>query len=84
MNPAARLGDSHACPKCGPNTIVTASGGPLREGTPVALVGDTTACGATILTGSAACRVNGRPVAMIGSKTSHGGTITSGSSQLRV
>lgn len=50
--PAARLGDVHVCPNCGPNAIVTGSTMTIIEGQPAAGLGDSTACGATIVTGS--------------------------------
>lgn len=74
----ARIGDVHVCPLHGPNAIVSC-GKALVGGLPVARMGDTTACGATILKGSTLCLDGGKPVAYVGSPTSHGGLITTGS-----
>ncbi len=80
MVPIARLGDTHACPRCGktPNVIET-GGSALIDGRRVARVGDKTSCGATIIEGSSLGTDNGKPVAYVGCKTSHGGVIVTGS-----
>lgn len=82
MLPVARLGDKHACPKCGMNAIVTGGSG-LVDGRPVAREGDKTACGATIIKGSSVASCDGKPIAYLGSTTSHGGTIVEGSPQAK-
>lgn len=79
MKPVARLGDQHTCPAHGPNAIVGVSTASKCDNLPIATIGDTTACGATIITGSPSMMVDGKPVATLGSQTSHGGTITTGS-----
>ena len=84
MKPAARLTDTHTCPIHGPNPIVGVSTPSTCDGLPIARVGDTTACGATILVGSAVCIVDNKPVAHIGSTTSCGGVITTGSPKMLV
>ena len=78
MLPIARVGDKHVCPICGPN-VITSGGTSLCDNKPVARVGDTTACGATIVLGSSMVNEQGRPIAYLGSTTSHGGVIASGS-----
>ncbi|MFG5381985.1 PAAR domain-containing protein [Yoonia sp. R2-816] len=83
MRPTALLTDKHACPIHGTNAIVKTSTATVCDGKPIALVGDMTACGATIVTGSATTIIDGKPVAVIGSVTSHGGTIVSGSASLK-
>lgn len=84
MKPTARLTDTHACPIHGPNPIVKVGSRSTCDGLPVATVGDTTACGATIITGSAGCKTDGKPTAHLGSKTNHGGTIVTGSPSQKV
>ncbi len=79
MLPVARLTDKHDCPLHGINAIVT-GGTATADGLPIARVGDSTACGATIIVGSSMANDNGRPIAYLGSATSHGGVITTGSS----
>lgn len=79
MKPAARLGDIHVCPRHGRNEIVSVSSASTCDGKPVATVGDTCGCGATIVTGSDVCSTEGKPTAHVGSTTSHGGTIVTGS-----
>jgi len=79
LKPVARLGDKHICPAHGPNTIVTVASSSTCDNLPVATVGDTTSCGATIITGSPVCITDGKPTATVGSKTNHGGVIVSGS-----
>ena len=78
MQPVARLGDKHDCPRHGPNMIISGGQG-LVDGRPVARIGDSCACGAVILEGSSQATDGGRPVAYLGCKTSCGGIITSGS-----
>ncbi|MGH1331706.1 MAG: PAAR domain-containing protein [Paracoccaceae bacterium] len=84
MKPVARLGDTHACPIHGANSIISGSSISTCDGKPVATVGDKTSCGAVILTGSAAAMVDGKPTAHIGSQTSHGGLIITGSASQKV
>lgn len=51
---------------------------------PIARVGDSISCGATIIKGSSMATCDGRPVAYLGSQTSHGGVIITGSPQAKV
>ena len=83
MLPIARLGDDHVCPLHGPNKIVT-GGKSLIDGKPVARLGDSTACGATIVVGSMNGRDDGKPIAYLGCATSHGGSIVSGSPKHKI
>lgn len=50
--PIARVGDIYACPKHGPNPIVTGAPHVFGQGQLVAHVGSKTACGAEIISGS--------------------------------
>lgn len=83
MIPVARVGDSHACPIHGGNSIV-AGGTAIVDGKPIARQGDPCGCGATIVQGSGQGTDDGKPVAYIGCATSHGGVITSGSPSAKV
>lgn len=82
----ARASDSHACPQKGHsvNTISSGSDDVFINGLPVARVGDSTSCGATIVTGSSTVFINGKPAALFGSATSHGGVIISGSGNVLI
>jgi uncharacterized Zn-binding protein involved in type VI secretion len=88
------VGHNHTCPKkC---KKIPHVGGPILSGNsactvngiPVALVGDTCACGCggpdTITSGSFALTINGIPAAMIGSSTAHGGIVVQGDGALIV
>ena len=83
MRPIARLGDTHVCPKCGVNAIVTATSSDL-QGRGIAVVGSVTSCGATIITGSSQGKISGQPIAYLGSRTDHGGVITTGSGLVKI
>lgn len=50
--PAARVGDTYACPIHGPNPIVAGSPTVRLNSRDVARIGDPTACGAVIVEGS--------------------------------
>ncbi len=78
MLPVARIGDKHVCPIHGTNAIVS-GGKAIVDGKPVARVGDSTGCGATIVLGSSMATDDNKPIAYLGSTTSHGGVITTGS-----
>ncbi len=78
MKPVARVGDVHACPIHGPNTVVQ-GGSAVIEGRKVARFGDACACGGVIVEGAQGAKDNGQPIAYIGCKTSCGGVITTGS-----
>ena len=78
MQPVARLGDTHDCPKHGPNAIVAGGQGTV-DGRPVARLGDACACGGVIVEGSGQSSDGGKPIAYLGCKTSCGGVISSGS-----
>jgi uncharacterized Zn-binding protein involved in type VI secretion len=83
MLPIARVGDIHACPLCGPNAILT-GGKTLVDGMPIARLGDSTVCGATIVLASFTHNEGGMGIAYLGSLTSHGGVITTGSPMHKV
>lgn len=83
MRAVARVGDVHACPIHGPNTVVK-GGSALIDGRPVARVGDPCACGGIIIEGSPGAIDQGKPVAFLGAKTSCGGVITTGSMQAKL
>lgn len=83
MLPVARLGDPHACPIHGPN-VITSGGIGIVDGKPVARIGDSCACGASIVQGSSQSTDDGKPVAYLGCATSHGGVITAGSPTAKV
>ncbi len=85
--PAARLGDMHACPMV--TGVVPHVGGPvamgaatvLTGGMPQARVGDPCVCAGppdVIAKGSATVLVGGMPTARMGDLTAHGGTIMVG------
>lgn len=83
MKPVARVGDTHVCPNHGTNKII-AGGGAKIDGKPVARLGDSCACGATIIEGSSLSTDDNKPIAYLGCKTSCGGTITTGSPSAKV
>ena len=89
--PAARVGDMHACPMQTPGTPpIPHVGGPILPpgcpsvligGQPAARVGDMATCTGppdNIVVGSATVLIGGQPAARIGDTTAHGGTITAG------
>lgn len=80
----ARLTDVHVCPVHGTNAITSGSSTINVNALPLARVGDTTACGATIVTGVSNFWGQQKKTAHLGSKTSHGGTITTASSDVLV
>ena len=86
MPPVTRVSDSHTCPQKGHsvNAISSGSGDVFINGLPVARVGDSTSCGATIVAGSSTVFINGKPAALLGSATSHGGVIISGSGNVLI
>lgn len=72
----ARVGDRVACScKGGPHRIVSGSSTTMLQGIPVARVGDTSSCGASIVTGTGKFRIRGADVAVEGSQTSCGGAV---------
>jgi uncharacterized Zn-binding protein involved in type VI secretion len=75
MRPVACVGDLHACPVHGPNTVIS-GGSALLDGRPVARIGDACACGCVILEGAGQALLDGRPVALLGAKTTLGGVIS--------
>ena len=77
MQPIARVGDTHICPKHGRNKIIS-GGTSVIDGRPVARIGDLCACGGLIIEGSSQSTDGGKPVAYLGCKTSCGGIITTG------
>lgn len=54
----ARLGDILACPRHGPQPIVTASGDTITENSGTARHGDMAACGASLISGASRTVVN--------------------------
>jgi uncharacterized Zn-binding protein involved in type VI secretion len=50
--PVARVGDTYACPRHGPNPITSGAPRATANGRNIAHVGSGTACGATIVSGS--------------------------------
>jgi uncharacterized Zn-binding protein involved in type VI secretion len=88
VQPAARLGDNHTCPRANPDGSPH-TGGPIREGElsvlignlPAARVGDQAIClGVTdfISTGTNSILIGDRPAAALGDPTVHGGVIVEG------
>ncbi len=77
--PAARIGDSVACPKCGQSAIVTGVSSIIIENMPAATQTQGCGCGSTI-TGAVIGNVilEGLPAATLGSTGSHGSVVTSG------
>jgi uncharacterized Zn-binding protein involved in type VI secretion len=94
MQPAARVGDMHACPLV--NGIVPHVGGPiLPPGCPTVLIGNMPAARMgdmctcvgppdNILKGSATVLIGGQPAARIGDSTAHGGSIVVGFPQVLI
>lgn len=75
----AKLGDRVACScKGGPHRIVSGSPTTTLRGIPVARVGDTSSCGASIVTGTDKFMIRGAQAALDGSQTSCGGTVVVG------
>lgn len=74
IRPIALVGHRYLCPVPGHQDSVIVTGSPTCEvlGRPVARIGDTTSCGATIITGSKNARIdNNRPIARKGDKGIH-------------
>ena len=79
IRPVALEGHAHDCPLHGPGVIVTGSSTCKIRGIPVARIGDTISCGATIITGSKNAKIDGgRPIARLGDLTDHEGIIIEG------
>jgi len=80
--PAARLGDSSACPKTGHGNNPIASGSPdvFFDGLPAARAGDSTGCGSTLSSNLVPnVLINGKPAATLGSLGDHGSVVIGGS-----
>ena len=88
MNPAARLGDNHACPMLNPDESPH-TGGPISEGEDSVLIGGEAAarCGDqaiclgpsdVIATGSCSVFIGNRYAAAIEDETLHGGVLIEG------
>ncbi|WP_249976930.1 PAAR domain-containing protein, partial [Vreelandella olivaria] len=76
-----KVGDRVVCQcKGGPHRIVSGARTMFVDGMPVARVGDTSSCGATITTGAAWFEVEDAPAAINGSATSCGGYVAASSS----
>jgi len=78
MPKAARITDTHSCPKHPNSTIVSGQTNVIVAGQPVARLSDTTSCQATIASGEASVIIGGAPAARQGDFTDHGGYITEG------
>jgi uncharacterized Zn-binding protein involved in type VI secretion len=89
--PAARVGDMHACPMVTPGVPpIPHVGGPvlppggltcLIGGQPAACMGDMCTCVGppdSIIKGSGTVMVSNKPLARMGDSTAHGGTIVVG------
>jgi uncharacterized Zn-binding protein involved in type VI secretion len=89
--PAARIGDMHACPMLTPGVppiphvggLVTGPGCPtvLIGGMPAAVVGDICVCVGPpdlIAMGSTSVLIGNKPAARMGDQTAHGGSIMAG------
>ncbi len=89
MPSAARVGDTHTCPKVEPGPVPHV-GGPLLPpgcptvligGQPAARVGDTATCTGppdTVAMGSVTVLIGGQPATRQGDPTAHGGVIVAG------
>jgi uncharacterized Zn-binding protein involved in type VI secretion len=86
-DPAARMGDMHACPMYSGDTPHV--GGPVAAGCPTVLIGGApaarvgdvaTCCGPpdAIATGSSTVLIGGAAAARLGSATAHGGSVVAG------
>ncbi len=91
--PAARVGDAHACPASSGDT--PHGGGPIAAGCPSVLiggqpaarVGDPAVCKGppdTIVSGSPSVLIGGAAAAHVSSTTAHGGVVTAGCSTVLV
>ncbi|MEH6458734.1 PAAR domain-containing protein [Chitinimonas sp. JJ19] len=87
--PAARVGDMHACPMVDPGPKPHVGGPILPAGCPTVLIGglpaarlgDSAACVGpvdTIVQGEPTVLIGGKPAARLGDKTAHGGVIVAG------
>lgn len=74
MTRVARVGDTHLCPRHGPNAIIEGGSGQLG-GRAIAREGDRCACGGQIVEGRPGAMLDGRRIAYLGARTSCGGTI---------
>ncbi|MGJ0534799.1 MAG: phospholipase effector Tle1 domain-containing protein [Methylocystis sp.] len=83
--PAARIGDTVICPKCGQNAVVTGISSVILENMPAATATQGCACGSTI-TGNVIPNVliGGFPAATQGSTGSHGSVVTSGAGSVLI
>ncbi|MBU2322534.1 MAG: DUF2235 domain-containing protein [Gammaproteobacteria bacterium] len=78
--PAARIGDTVSCPKCGQNAVVTGVSSVIFDNMLAATQTQGCACGSTI-TGNVIANVliGGLPAATVGSTGTHGSVVMSGS-----
>ncbi|NQD93691.1 type IV secretion protein Rhs [Pseudomonas sp. CrR25] len=83
--PAARIGDTVVCPKCGQNAVVTGISSVLFENMPAATETQGCGCGSTI-TGNVipTVLIGGLPAATLGSTGSHGSEVTSGAASVLI
>ncbi len=80
--PAARIGDMHACPVHGGAAILTGHANVLIGGLPAARITDKALCPYSppdaIAEGEPTVLIGNKPAARIGDKTLHGGLVVSG------
>ncbi|KEH11681.1 PAAR repeat-containing protein [Delftia sp. 670] len=80
--PAARVGDMHACPAHGGGAILSGQADVLIGGMPAARVTDQALCPRSppdaIAEGEATVLIGGRPAVRMGDRTVHGGVVVSG------
>ena len=86
MPEAARISDTHNCPKKNHSgsTIVSGQATVIICGQPTARISDATSCGAAIASGEASVIIGGMPAARLGDFTNHGGYIISGCSTVLI
>ena len=72
------VGHDHACPACGPVTVISGSGSFTVNGRAVARAGDRLSCGAVITSGSPSMIINGKAIARVGDSTDHDGVLENG------
>src|SRR2546427_9003645 len=80
--PAARVGDMHACPAHGGGAILSGQANVLIGGMPAARVTDKALCPRSppdaLAEGEATVLIGGRPAARMGDRTVHVGVVVSG------
>lgn len=94
MPAAAKILDTHVCPKSEPGPvphvglmIMAGSSNVKINGMGAARKGDKALCVGppdSISAGSSSVKINGKPAARMGDSTNHGGKITSGSANVNI